>query len=154
VKPAESGSFRHSEFAGQVHIETPESIVFHESKSNGRGGVLDRKSPNLEAFVPHRFPRRKFSNRNGELQPISPQLDRVPQTALAANSSPHDQVRLPALKAHGPQETGQAQVVIGVQMTDEDLSHTETDAETHHLALRALTAIEEKQLPFPLDGDG
>jgi hypothetical protein len=36
---------------------------------------------------------------------------------------------------------------------DEDPLKRETDSEAHHLPLGALTAVQEEQVAFPLEGD-
>jgi hypothetical protein len=144
VQSAKRWAFRNPEPSGLIHIETTRSVVLHEGQPHGRRRVLDREGPDLETVVAHRFVTRKLANRHRKLQPITSELDSVPQLPLAAGASPNHEGLLTALETHGPKEPGQTQIMVGMQMRNENLAHPESNAEPHHLALGSFPAIEEE----------
>ena len=50
----------------------------------------------------------------------------------------------PTLKAHGPQESRESEVVIRVEVCDENVIRGETHAVSHHLTLSPFPAVEKK----------
>jgi hypothetical protein len=71
----------------------------------------------------------------------------------AVRGPPDDQTFLPALQRHRAQETREPEVVVSVNVRDEHLLDGESDAKPHHLALRALAAVEKEELTGSMHGE-
>ena len=64
---------------------------------------------------------------------------------IEAAESVHMQVRFPSLQVHGKNQSGKAQIMVSVQVTDKDVTDlVDADVVLHHLHLCTFTAIDKK----------
>src|SRR3954465_14680815 len=59
-----------------------------------------------------------------------------------------------SLEGHGSHQPDDADHMVGVKMSEEDIRYSERDVVPHHLPLRAFSTIEEQRLAFTHDGEG
>ena len=90
---------------------------------------------------------------DGELVALDAEVDREIENAGGAPGAVQSHGCRAVLQPHGAEEPGDAQHVIGVIVSKEDLGKGEPDAVPHHLSLGALATVEEDHLPFPSHGE-
>lgn len=67
--------------------------------------------------------------------------------------TPESQWVGPTLKRHRANQSDDAEQVIGVHVSKEDVLEGERDAVPHHLTLGAFAAIEHQRFAFAVDGE-
>ena len=106
---------------------------------------------NRVATVTYRRPDRKLADMDRKREPVPANEYCGLQSLRPGRRSPDDELLFAALQAQSAKQPGEAQVVIGMEVCNEDLSHREPNAETHHLPLRSFSAVEQIQVPLPLN---
>ena len=113
--------------------------------------VVDGERDDIVPVSPHRIPRSQLTDRYLEWGPLRAQVNQHFEGCPTAGWAVHLERLLAALEAQRSQESRDTEEVVRVHMRDEDRVHGEPRPIAHHLALRALTAVEQHKIALPLD---
>src|SRR5436309_12455885 len=109
--------------------------------------------PAPRSLLPQHHPRLHLDHVDFELCSLHPELDRLAKHLLRPLRpiQPH---RLGArLQPERPDQPDHPEKMIGMKMREEDLGQRKAYPVAHHLALGALTTLEQQSLPFADEGD-
>src|SRR5205809_1897024 len=109
--------------------------------------------PHPASRIPNHLTGLDFADLDFELCSLHPELDRLAKHLLRPLRpiQPH---RLGArLQPERPDQPDHPKKMIGMKMREEDLGQRKAHPVAHHLALGALTALEQQSLPFADEGD-
>jgi hypothetical protein len=113
--------------------------------------MIRPKGPNSIPVVSNRGINRQLPYLKRKSESVSADVDCRLQRLGPGGGPPYDELPFPALQAQGPKQPGQAQIMISVKVSDEDLADRESHPETHHLPLRAFSAVEQIKIPLSLN---
>ena len=151
MEATEEGSIGNSELAGEIDVEASETVLFYQGPAHRGRPVLDLEGVDPVLVCTESFPGAALDQLYAEGNPLAPQRDHVLERSRRPRRSvQRDGIRA-TLQRHGPEQAGDAEHMVGVQMRDEHEPNVEARRVAHHLALRALSAIEEEQRALPLN---
>ena len=137
---------RDPERVGRLHVEPPRTRVLDERIADRRDTVRDGEDDEAVIVPDQLVSGAQLLQLDGVGEPAEDPPHGVEE--IAETGWPVDRDRnLAAAERKGLQHPGQAQVVVGVVMREEDLAQLDqADVRAQQLPLRALGAIEEQAL--------
>ena len=106
----------------------------------------------LPPFPSDRVPGLHFCDLDRKRDALDAELHGGAEHLLCAFGPVQKQWFGPTLQAERADQSDDAEEMIGVKVSEEDLGEREAHAVAHHLALRAFAAFEEERFPFPVNG--
>jgi hypothetical protein len=148
VQPAPERALRYAELARPVRVEAAEPGVLGDREADSVDPVLGGEDDEVVTVPLETVAGADLDDVDRELVALDAEGHRGAEH-LACALRAVERHRLGAvLEPHGPQESGDAEDVIGVVVGEEDFAEREADPVAHHLPLGALAAVEEEHLPF------
>ena len=146
LERASLGAWRDAEGVGGLHVETARARILDERVAHRRDTVGDREGGQAIVLADQLVAGPQLLQLDGVSEP--PENAAQPLEELAQPRRPVDRDRnLAPAQRESLQHPGQAEVVIGVVVGEEDLPELDQpDVRPQELALRALGAVEEHAL--------
>src|SRR6267143_2504286 len=94
-----------------------------------------------------------FDDLDGKRYALDAELHRRGQHLLRALGTIQEEWLRPPLQAQRPNQSNDAQEMIGVKVGEEDLGERKAHPVAHHLALGAFAALEQERFAFAMDGE-
>src|SRR5690348_127504 len=108
--------------------------------------MLDGEGANRVARSLDPFAGFELDDLDGERRALEPERLGAIQHAARSAWPPESEALMSALERHGANQSHDAEEVVGVHVSEEDVLEREGDAVPHHLPLCALTAVEHERL--------
>src|SRR6267143_2900399 len=94
-----------------------------------------------------------FDDLDGKRYALDAELHRRGQHLLRALGTIQEEWLRPPLQAQRPNQSNDAQEMIGVKVGEEDFGQRKAHPVAHHLALRAFAALEQQRLALAMNGE-
>ena len=150
MQPAPERPLRNAQLARPLGVEPPQPGVLGQRVADGVGPVLGLEDHDVVFVALEPVARLHLHDLDRKLVRSMPTVSMPPEDPLRAPRAVEHHRRGAVLQAHGPEQAGDAEDVVGVIVGEEDLAEGEADPVPHHLPLGALAAVEEDRLAFAL----
>jgi hypothetical protein len=154
VAPLQSPALRpgrHAERIRRLDVEAPGARRLHERVADGGNAVVDGKGAELVAVTRDDVPRPELDERVLVREPAEDAAQRGEELAQPPRAVDRDR-QLPAAERERLQHPGQAEIVVGVVVRQEDVRELgKPDRRAEQLALRPLAAVEQQPLTLAAD---